>query len=492
MTAAQPRRRWFRFSLRSFLLLVLVGGSVLGWQMHVVHERTRLRQWLKFRDAYVVTLADQAGQKAGDPGIPHHGEIPWYRRLLGDEPVLLIDLREDVSEEAEDRVRRAFSESIVNQDFHGRPIDDREYAAIKARAAQERAYETAFRRIFESQSQPTNVDLSNLAPPAADRLSASAKVSLEAETITVEFAIECHRAAAQVREHLARLDKLTGAASTTDAQFVVDLKGLQAIAKAPPRRTPSAQLFSDRLLEYEIARFQAEAAEASDRELAREQFAEAIQAAGQMCDAATSALAEEVVTPDALVTAWERRRAARVAWAQFTSDPAANRAAWQEYADSVGQRLAVVERLYENGERGGEAEKYLLLKFCSLQAQAELARCDGDKVSLAAAAAACAAAGQELLEATQAAFDAEVVTVDLYVAAINRRAAAERRLAELGQGTAEIRNWQQRQADTLYALTARLNAFRLLSSSGYDFGKLHYVACHYILVRCRMAENSSR
>ncbi len=41
MTPA-PKRRWFRFSLRTLFVVVTVFGVWLGWNLHQVQERNRL------------------------------------------------------------------------------------------------------------------------------------------------------------------------------------------------------------------------------------------------------------------------------------------------------------------------------------------------------------------------------------------------------------------------------------------------------------------
>ena len=37
-----PPRRWFRFSLRTMLIVVTALACWLGWELHIVHERRRL------------------------------------------------------------------------------------------------------------------------------------------------------------------------------------------------------------------------------------------------------------------------------------------------------------------------------------------------------------------------------------------------------------------------------------------------------------------
>jgi hypothetical protein len=181
-----------------------------------------------------------------------------------------------------------------------------------------------------------------------------------------------------------------------------------------------------------------------------------------------------------------------VAVADLADDDAARRAAWQQYADAVAQRLANVEPLYENGIRGGEAERYYLLLCCALKAEAELAKLNGDRAAELSAVTRGAATAQRLLDAARAAYEAETITVEDFVDAIHRRAAAEQQLARLRPDVLRKHDPQRKQAAELFQLTTKLNAMRLVAVGGNNSGTLHYVTCQYILVRCRMAEKRDR
>ncbi len=232
------------------------------------------------------------------------------------------------------------------------------------------------------------------------------------------------------------------------------------------------------------------APDAQGGEAASAALDEAAKSANLVCDAAESALTDGVIVPDSLISSWERRREAHLAAADLVGGPAARRAAWQQYAEAVRRRLAVVEPLFENGDPGGEAEGYHLLRSCAAKADAALAKADGGGAAELSAVTSGAGAGEMLVEATKTAFEAEMVTVEQYVDAINRRAAAERRLAQLRPDASADHDWQQRQAAALHDLTSKLNALRLVSDGGYDSCKLSYSACQYALVRCRMAEKA--
>ena len=138
---------------------------ILGWQLHVIRQRARLREWLDFRESFVMT--DLGEFWLNRPDISGWGEIPWYRRLLGDEPVVWIVLARDVPDESKTNVERAFPEALVEQEpLHAQDrtsmpawscqledpfpelgesaIDDTQYAANKARQRLDHEFDATF------------------------------------------------------------------------------------------------------------------------------------------------------------------------------------------------------------------------------------------------------------------------------------------------------------------------------------------------------------
>ncbi len=99
-------RRWFRFSLRSLLLVVTVAGIWLGWNVNVVQRRM----------ATIAALRD-AGCEIDDeltfPGMspPQPPQIPLVRRLLGDRVVWGISFSPECSGELIERFDRQFPET---------------------------------------------------------------------------------------------------------------------------------------------------------------------------------------------------------------------------------------------------------------------------------------------------------------------------------------------------------------------------------------------
>jgi hypothetical protein len=80
---AKLRRRWFRFSLRT----LLVGTAVLGCGLGFIVQQVRIVQ------ARSTFLQDRAFAWGDGDYQPYFGSIPFYRRWLGDECIMRIDLR---------------------------------------------------------------------------------------------------------------------------------------------------------------------------------------------------------------------------------------------------------------------------------------------------------------------------------------------------------------------------------------------------------------
>src|SRR6185295_13425527 len=73
-----PRRRWFRFSLRTLFLVVAILGVFHGWlgvQLKWMYDRHEALQWaLDHKEPVVISLE------------PPEVELPWQLTLLGERP----------------------------------------------------------------------------------------------------------------------------------------------------------------------------------------------------------------------------------------------------------------------------------------------------------------------------------------------------------------------------------------------------------------------
>ncbi len=78
-----PKRRWFRFRLRTMLVVVTIVCAWLGWSLRQLHQREIVRQFV---------LANRGKIESGAPSRPWKS-LPLSWRILGEQPVSLIDLR---------------------------------------------------------------------------------------------------------------------------------------------------------------------------------------------------------------------------------------------------------------------------------------------------------------------------------------------------------------------------------------------------------------
>jgi hypothetical protein len=124
-STSKPRRRWFQFSIGTMLLLVTVFAVWLGWELKVVRDRQAMRRWIEEREGgklYDVsghgtilrslTLYVAKEYKKG-PRPDDSPELPWARRLLGDEVVSTVYLPFDATPEERANVAHAFAESSI-------------------------------------------------------------------------------------------------------------------------------------------------------------------------------------------------------------------------------------------------------------------------------------------------------------------------------------------------------------------------------------------
>ena len=113
----RPRRRWFRFSLRTMFVVVTVAGLALGWlvwQIRIVRERKTVLAELQLEcgdDFMILTVETMKteGYKLND--CPR---IPLVRRILGDEPCHSITIPRTANMQLIERMERAFPESRLS------------------------------------------------------------------------------------------------------------------------------------------------------------------------------------------------------------------------------------------------------------------------------------------------------------------------------------------------------------------------------------------
>jgi len=108
MTAA-PRRRWFRFSLRTLFAVVTVFAVFgwFGWNLHQVREREGLLASLSSRGAMF------GRNTSGTPPKP----LPLVWTLLGAKPIGVIQVPDSAfTEDDLHRIATLFPEATIHRD----------------------------------------------------------------------------------------------------------------------------------------------------------------------------------------------------------------------------------------------------------------------------------------------------------------------------------------------------------------------------------------
>ena len=120
---SSPKRRWFRFSLRTLFIAMTVFCLWLGWNVQIVHERNAMRHKIRRDGGWVVIEnpakgPDIAQGPVNDEGteIPDHvfrvfdietdgvNPIPLVRRMLGDEFVVMVRVKRESEVESVQRI----------------------------------------------------------------------------------------------------------------------------------------------------------------------------------------------------------------------------------------------------------------------------------------------------------------------------------------------------------------------------------------------------
>jgi hypothetical protein len=110
----QPRRRWFRFGLRTLFVVVTLLCCYLAWETSVVRQRRAMLQELRAKGGVQIVTAQMAQPS---PVTPRAARIPLVRRVLGDEAIQEIWLSwyPAVSAEERDRMAKVFPEATFHE-----------------------------------------------------------------------------------------------------------------------------------------------------------------------------------------------------------------------------------------------------------------------------------------------------------------------------------------------------------------------------------------
>ena len=85
---AKPPRRWFRFSLRTLLIVITLLACWLGWESSIVRRRQAVMKEFEAKEAFRVFTADAwVGRYPPGAKLPPVATVPLVRRLLGDKAI---------------------------------------------------------------------------------------------------------------------------------------------------------------------------------------------------------------------------------------------------------------------------------------------------------------------------------------------------------------------------------------------------------------------
>jgi len=102
-----PKRRRFRFSLRTLFIATTLLAIWFGWQVHIVRERQDWRKWLEDNDGSFVSVAAWNAR----PKHASAADVPIYRKWLGDEPAARIALPHGTEPADVHRAKSVFPEA---------------------------------------------------------------------------------------------------------------------------------------------------------------------------------------------------------------------------------------------------------------------------------------------------------------------------------------------------------------------------------------------
>ena len=127
-----PKRRWFSFSLRTLFVVVTVFCLWLGWNVQIVHERNAMRDKIRRNGGWVVIESSAKGFITSQGPVEYNGgqitypasleiretspdfqplnPISIVRRMLGDENVVMVQVKRESEVES---VQRVFPGCIV-------------------------------------------------------------------------------------------------------------------------------------------------------------------------------------------------------------------------------------------------------------------------------------------------------------------------------------------------------------------------------------------
>jgi hypothetical protein len=99
-------------------LAITAFGIWLGWQLHVVREGSEWIKAIRLRGGSVAMWEDRFA--AAGPAFAR--SVPWYRRILGDRPVVYLMLYPDCPADEKDQIEAAFPDASPTLDYTDQDI----------------------------------------------------------------------------------------------------------------------------------------------------------------------------------------------------------------------------------------------------------------------------------------------------------------------------------------------------------------------------------
>ncbi len=455
-----PRRRWFRYSLRTFFLVVTVLAAFLGWRMHIVRERAAILSWLQFREAEVTAPAE--AMVLDDAFGPVAGVRRWYRSLFLGAPVSEVYLPSHVPGESVARVQRAFPEAEIIPPRISKPLTDAQFVALKS---QQDAQFDVFSRlrlelvpandaayvnwtIIGRQPTPSRDELASVMPTLAQELEDAATDAPCG--YSVEDQVEWLGDAQQLRVLWSQLSNRPEKLSQADAIRVAGLEMLTTRAQLNPQGDLSADAeYAELLLDFELVSCQDQPKSDSPLSPGERRWHAATMLAQRLCEAAEAMTDGKDSPLYKLVRSWERLRDSRLAAADLTDDDDARRTAWREFSAAAATRQRAVEAPLETDEESRQADNYYLLQTCIAAADAALARLESDDDAALLAARREVEVSSRSFRNVQIGFEAGFDSPADYASSLRRSIKARRELARLDPADADALAWARARADDL-------------------------------------------
>ena len=104
----RPKRRWFRFTLRTMFVVVTVLGVWLGWNLHELRQRKLTRQYIVSHGGYVFD---------GVSDRPWNS-LPYSWAILGEKPVETVGLPLQFEPEDRRHIERLFPDAHIQTSNH--------------------------------------------------------------------------------------------------------------------------------------------------------------------------------------------------------------------------------------------------------------------------------------------------------------------------------------------------------------------------------------